>query len=60
MGKQLFETNTLETMNENSADEIIQSTEECLKNIKSDDLHRVRNEAKLRAVSTAKSYDEFK
>jgi hypothetical protein len=31
-----------------------------LKNIKSDDLHRVRNEAKLRAVSTAKSYDEFK
>lgn len=40
--------------------EIKHLTEECLTKIKSDDLYRIRNDAKLRAVNSTKSYDEFK
>lgn len=40
--------------------EIKQLTQDCLNKIKSDDLYRVRNDAKIRAVNTTKSYDEFK
>ena len=40
--------------------EIRKLTETCLSNIKSDELYRLRNDAKLRAVNNSKSYDEFK
>jgi Dynein attachment factor N-terminus len=40
--------------------EIKQLTEECLNKVKSDNLYMIRNEAKLRAVNSTKSYDEFK
>lgn len=40
--------------------EIKHLTVECLKQIKSDDLYRIRNDAKLRAVNNTKSYEEFK
>ena len=40
--------------------EIKQLTEECLVKIKSADLYQIRNDAKLRAVNSTKSYEEFK
>ncbi|KAG5671945.1 hypothetical protein PVAND_002113 [Polypedilum vanderplanki] len=40
--------------------EIQQLSATCLSQIKSDDLYRLRNDAKLRAVNTTKSYEEFK
>lgn len=40
--------------------EIKQLAQECLQKIKSDDLYQIRNDAKLRAINTTKSYDEFK
>lgn len=33
---------------------------DCLKKIKSDDLYKIRNDAKLRVVNSTKSYNEFK
>lgn len=47
-------------MDKITVQEIKKLMEECLNKIKSDDLYRVRNDAKLRAVNTTKSYDEFK
>ncbi|XP_058449105.1 uncharacterized protein LOC131429069 [Malaya genurostris] len=32
----------------------------CLENIKGDELYQLRNDAKLRAVTNSKNYDEFK
>lgn len=32
----------------------------CLQSIKNDELYELRNDAKLRAVYSSKSYDEFK
>lgn len=40
--------------------EIKNLTKECLIKIKSDDLYRIRNDAKLRAVKNTKCYEEFK
>lgn len=47
-------------MNKITSDEIKRLTEQCLLHIQSDELYRVRNDAKLRAVNSCKSYDEFK
>ncbi len=40
--------------------ELKQLEQECLNRIKSDHLYKIRNDAKLRAVNSSKSYDEFK
>lgn len=47
-------------MDQITVQEIQKLTEICLRNIKSDELYRLRNDAKLRAVNNSKSYDEFK
>lgn len=47
-------------MDQITVQEIQKLTETCLSNIKSDELYRLRNDAKLRAVNSSKSYDEFK
>jgi hypothetical protein len=56
----IFLNNFLTQMDQITEKEIKQLAKECLSKIKSDDLHRVRNDAKLRAVTTTKNYDEFK
>ena len=43
-----------------TVEEIQKLTETCLSNLKSDELYRLRNDAKLRAVNSSKNYDEFK
>lgn len=40
--------------------EIKQLAKECLSKVESDDLYRIRNDAKLRAVKSTTTYDEFK
>ncbi|CAG9808642.1 unnamed protein product [Chironomus riparius] len=47
-------------MDQITVKEIQKLTEACLNNLKSDELYRLRNDAKLRAVNSSKSYDEFK
>ncbi|TMW50316.1 hypothetical protein DOY81_004593 [Sarcophaga bullata] len=43
-----------------TAEELQKLQEICLQTLKSGELHTLRNDAKLRAVNTTKSYDEFK
>ncbi|XP_055855434.1 coiled-coil domain-containing protein 103 [Episyrphus balteatus] len=43
-----------------SVEDLNNLQEECLGRLKNDELHHLRNDAKLRAVYTSKSYDEFK
>lgn len=43
-----------------TAEELQKLQEICLQTLKSGELHGLRNDAKLRAVNTTKSYDEFK
>lgn len=49
-----------EVMDRITEKEIHHLAEMCLSQIKSDDMYRIRNDAKLRAVNNTKSYDEFK
>lgn len=47
-------------MDQITVKEIQQLSEMCISQIKSDELYRLRNDAKLRAVNNSKSYEEFK
>lgn len=42
------------------AEEIRNLKEECRNQIKKDELYDIRNSAKIRAVTSVKSYDEFR
>lgn len=41
-------------------EELLRLKDECLTKIRAEELYQVRNDAKLRAVYTSQSYDEFK
>lgn len=53
----MFSTNIKEKI---TAEELQRLQEICLDTLKSGELHTLRNDAKLRAVTTTKSYEEFK
>lgn len=43
-----------------TVEELQRLQESCLERIRKDQLYTIRNDAKLRAVYTSQSYDEFK
>lgn len=43
-----------------TVDELKNLEKECLARVQSDHLYSLRNDAKLRAVNSSKTYDEFK
>lgn len=46
--------------NKITIDEIIRLQKYCIENVQKDEIYNIRNDAKLRAVYTSQSYDEFK
>ncbi|XP_030387703.1 coiled-coil domain-containing protein 103 [Scaptodrosophila lebanonensis] len=43
-----------------TAKELLMLRESCMQSIREGELYQLRNDAKLRAVNTTQSYDEFK
>lgn len=49
-----------ESSEELTVEEIVRIRDECLQKLQQDHLYQVRNSAKLRAVTTTSTYEEFK
>ncbi|KAH8299918.1 hypothetical protein KR044_007408 [Drosophila immigrans] len=43
-----------------TSEELLRLRDDCLQRLRDDELYYLRNDAKLRAVNSSQSYDEFK